>query len=194
MDPDRRSLHQGDRSLAMWRPILVSLTTAFIATASLATAEEKLPSSKEEIELSFAPVVRATSSAVVNVYAQRVVAEGRDIGLFADPFFRQFFGDDGSLGMPRERIQNSLGSGVIVDPRGLIVTNNHVIREGTDIRVVLADRREFEAKVLLADEHTDLAVLQIDSNGEKLPALKLGDSDDLEVGDLVLAIGNPFGV
>src|SRR5207244_13458228 len=83
---------------------------------------------------------------------------------------------------------------VIVDPRGLIVTNNHVIKEGTDIRVVLADRREFEAKLLLADEHTDLAVLKIDSKGEKLPALKLGDSDDLEVGDLVLAIGNPFGV
>src|SRR5438270_6760451 len=188
--------YRSDRSLGMWRRILVWLAAVFVAVASLAqaTAEEKLPSSVGEITLSFAPVVRATSAAVVNVYAQRVVDEGRDIGLFADPFFRQFFGEDGTFGVPRERIQNSLGSGVIVDPRGLIVTNNHVIKEGTDIRVVLADRREFEAKLLLADEHTDLAVLKIDSKGEKLPALKLGDSDDLEVGDLVLAIGNPFGV
>ena len=91
-------------------------------------------------------------------------------------------------------MQNSLGSGVIVDPAGLIVTNNHVIANGTDIKVVLADRREFEAKVLLTDERTDLAVLKIDVPDEELPALTLGDSDALEVGDLVLAIGNPFGV
>jgi Do/DeqQ family serine protease len=161
---------------------------------SPAMAEAKLPSSRTEIELSFAPVVHETSAAVVNVYARRVVDAGRDIGLLADPFFRRFFGDDGTFGAPRERVQNSLGSGVIVDPGGLIVTNNHVIKEGTDIRVVLADKREFEARLLLADERTDLAVLRIDPNNEKLPALKLGDSDDLEVGDLVLAIGNPFGV
>ena len=161
---------------------------------SPAMAETKLPSSRTEIELSFAPVVHETSAAVVNVYARRVVDAGRDIGLLADPFFRRFFGDDGTFGAPRERVQNSLGSGVIVDPGGLIVTNNHVIKEGTDIRVVLADKREFEARLLLADERTDLAVLRIDPNDEKLPALKLGDSDDLEVGDLVLAIGNPFGV
>ncbi len=130
---------------------------------------------------------------MVNVYAQRLVAR-RDSGLLADPFFRRFFGGDGSFGRPRERMQNSLGSGVIVDPGGLIVTNNHVIAGGTDIRVVLADKREFEAKLLLADERTDLAVLKIDAGDEALPALRLGDSDDLEVGDLVLAIGNPFGV
>ena len=113
---------------------------------------------------------------------------------FDDPFFRRFFGDDGSFGPPRERVQNSLGSGVIVDPRGLIVTNNHVIEDGTDIRVVLADRREFEAKLLLADERTDLAVLKIECRTRNCRRCKLGDSDDLEVGDLVLAIGNPFGV
>ena len=99
-----------------------------------------------------------------------------------------------AFGRPRERVQNSLGSGVIVDPAGLIVTNNHVIANGTDIKVVLADRREFEARVLLTDERTDLAVLKIDVPDEALPALTLGDSDALEVGDLVLAIGNPFGV
>jgi serine protease Do len=159
-----------------------------------AAAEQRLPSSRAQIEFSFAPVVRETAAGVVNVYSQRVVDEDRGMSLFADPFFRHFFGDDGSFGAPRERIQNSLGSGVIVDPRGLIVTNNHVIKEGTDIRVVLADKREFEAVLLLADERTDLAVLKINPSDEKLPALKLGDSDDLEVGDLVLAIGNPFGV
>jgi serine protease Do len=156
-------------------------------------AEKSPPADAAQIQLSFAPVVRNTSPAVVNVYAQRLVAR-RDRSLFDDPFFRHFFGDDGSFGRPRERVQNSLGSGVIVDPSGLIVTNNHVIAGGTDIRVALADKREFEAKLLLADERTDLAVLKIDAGDEILPVLQFGDSDDLEVGDLVLAIGNPFGV
>jgi S1-C subfamily serine protease len=105
-----------------------------------------------------------------------------------------FFGEDGSFGRPRERVQNSLGSGVIVDSGGIIVTNNHVVANATELRVVLADKREFEAKVLLADERTDLAVLKIDVKDEELPALPFANSDDLEVGDLVLAIGNPFGV
>jgi Do/DeqQ family serine protease len=114
--------------------------------------------------------------------------------MFDDPFFRRFFGDDGSFGRPRERVANSLGSGVIVDPRGFIVTNNHVVKGGNDIRVVLADKREFEAKLLLADERSDLAVLKIEAGDEALAFLKFGNSDDLDVGDLVLAIGNPFGV
>ena len=168
------------------------LLTLLLACAAVA-ADKSVPGNAGEMQLSFAPVVRNTAPAVVNVYAQRLVAE-RDSGLFADPFFRQFFGDDGSFGRPRERVQNSLGSGVIVDPSGLIVTNNHVIAGGTDIRVALADKREFKAKLLLADERTDLAVLKIDAGDEVLPVLKFGDSDDLEVGDLVLAIGNPFGV
>ena len=116
------------------------------------------------MQLSFAPVVKRTAPAVVNVYAQRVTqAQGNRF--FDDPFFRRFFGDDGSFGRPRERVQNSLGSGVIVDPAGLIITNNHVIAGGTDIKVALADKREFEAKVLLADERTDLAVLKIEVRG-----------------------------
>jgi Do/DeqQ family serine protease len=172
---------------------VLSAVVLFLASP-LAWAEERtVPGSTAEMQLSFAPVVQRTAPAVVNVYAQRVaVSQGNRF--FDDPFFRRFFGDDGSFGRPRERVQNSLGSGVIVDPAGFIVTNNHVIANGTDIKVVLADRREFEARVLLADERTDLAVLKIDVPDEELPALTLGDSDGLEVGDLVLAIGNPFGV
>ena len=98
------------------------------------------------------------------------------------------------FGRPRERVQNSLGSGVLVDPSGIVVTNNHVIQGGTEIRVVLSDRREFDATVALADEHTDLAILKLNAGQAKLPSLTLGDLDVLEVGDLVLAIGNPFGV
>ena len=173
--------------------IFMSALVLFMAVPAAGAQEKAVPASSGEVQLSFAPVVKRTAPAVVNVYAQRIsVAQGNRF--FDDPFFRRFFGDDGSFGRPRERVQNSLGSGVIVDPSGLIVTNNHVIANGTDIKVVLADRREFEAKVLLTDERTDLAVLKIDVPDEELPALKLGDSDALEVGDLVLAIGNPFGV
>ena len=172
----------------------VILSVTLLAFASLPSLGEKVvPATRAEAQLSYSPVVKKTAPAVVNVYSQRVVAT-RDNSYLDDPFFRRFFGDDGSFGRPRERVQNSLGSGVIVDPNGLIVTNNHVIEGGTDIKVVLADKREFEARVLLTDDRTDLAVLKIDVADEQLPALALGDSDALEVGDLVLAIGNPFGV
>jgi Do/DeqQ family serine protease len=172
---------------------LVVLSILLVATAAPAARADKVaPASGAEVRLSFAPVVRKTAPAVVNVYSQRVVATRNSF--LDDPFFQRFFGDDGSFGRPRERVQNSLGSGVIVDPNGLIVTNNHVVAGGTDIKVVLADKREFEARTLLTDERTDLAVLKIDVPDEQLPALKLADSDALEVGDLVLAIGNPFGV
>ena len=164
-----------------------------ITGASLAMADTAVPGSKPEIQLSFSPVVKKTAPAVVNVYAQRIVAT-RERSLTDDPFFRRFFGDDGTFGRPRERVQNSLGSGVIIDPKGLIVTNNHVVKDGTDIKVALADKREFAAKVMLTDERTDLAVLKIDVGDEALPSLNMGDSDALDVGDLVLAIGNPFGV
>ena len=153
----------------------------------------KVPSSKAEIQLSFAPVVRNAAPAVVNVYSSRVVKERSLSPFMNDPFFRRFFGERG-FGVPRRRVQNSLGSGVIVSADGYIVTNHHVIRGGTEVQVVLADRREFEAKVVLTDEQTDLAVLKIEVSGSELPFLKLSDSDDIEVGDLVLAIGNPFGV
>jgi Do/DeqQ family serine protease len=154
-----------------------------------------VPASRELIRLSFAPVVKKAAPAVVNVFSRRVVRTGEGpAALFNDPFFRRFFGDRFPRSMPRERVEQSLGSGVIVDAAGLIVTNHHVIKEAEEIRVVLADRREFEAHVMLSDERADLAVLKVDRQGEVLPVLAVGDSDQLEVGDLVLAIGNPFGV
>ncbi|HEY7764506.1 MAG TPA: DegQ family serine endoprotease [Aestuariivirgaceae bacterium] len=156
-------------------------------------AQKTVPQSFAHLQLSFAPLVKQTSPAVVNVYA-RTRVKTRSLSLFADdPFFRRFFGDD-TFGMPRERAQNSLGSGVIVHRSGIMVTNFHVVREATAIRVVLADRREFDASILLSDERSDLAVLKIDAGQQELPALDLGNSDELAVGDLVLAIGNPFGV
>jgi len=153
-----------------------------------------VPQSQQQIDLSFAPLVKQVSPAVVNVFTKRVVREQARSPFANDPFFQRFFGDRFSFGMPRERVQSSLGSGVIVGSNGIIVTNNHVIAGGDTFTVALADRREFEAEVLLADERTDLAVLKIDPAGERLPTLSFGDSDGLEVGDLVLAIGNPFGV
>ncbi len=172
--------------------ILTILSLGFGSLTALGDTRT-VPTSQGEVQLSFAPVVKRTAPAVVNVYSQRKQVSQTN-RYFDDPFFQRFFGDDGSFGRPRERVQNSLGSGVIVDPKGFIVTNNHVIANGTDIKVVLADRREFEARVLLADERTDLAVLKIDVPDEDLPTLPMGDSDGLEVGDLVIAIGNPFGV
>ena len=106
--------------------------------------------------------------------------------------FRRFFGDN-APGVPRGRSQSSLGSGVIVDPSGLVITNNHVIENMTEVKVALADRREFEAEIVLRDPRTDLAVLKL-KDATNLQAVELGDSEALQVGDLVLAIGNPFGV
>ena len=168
----------------------LALILLFFGFIYPAAAENRIPQSKVEISLSFAPIVKRTAPAVVNVYAKHIEKQV-DTGLMADPFFRRFFGDQGGQ---RERVANSLGSGVIVGEDGIIVTNNHVIKDAQDIRVVLADRREFEAKLLLADDRSDLAVLKIDVGDENLPSLVFANSDNLEVGDLVLAIGNPFGV
>jgi Do/DeqQ family serine protease len=150
------------------------------------------PTSRDGIQLSFAPIVRKAAPAVVNVYSRRLVQTRSPF--FNDPIFRRFFGDESPFGLPRQRVQQSLGSGVILDPSGFVVTNRHVIEASSEITVVLSDRREFDAKIVVSDEHADLAVLKIDTHGEKLPVLELGDSDQLEVGDLVLAIGDPFGV
>ena len=154
--------------------------------------ERVVPKTDAQVKLSYAPVVKEVAPAVVNVYSQRVV-QTRVSPFFNDPFFERFFGGDWG-GVPKNRIQNSLGSGVIVSENGIIVTNNHVIAGGQEFRVVLADRREFEAELLLADERTDLAVLRIDPGTEKMPVVTFGDSDETLVGDIVLAIGNPFGV
>lgn len=156
-------------------------------------AEASVPESAQQIQLSFAPVVRIAAPAVVNIYSRRVVRAGPSPFL-DDPFFRRFFGENFSFGLPRQRVENSLGSGVIVAPDGTIVTNHHVVAGADEITTVLADRREFAARLLGSDERTDIAVLKVDAGGERLPFIEFRDSDTVEVGDLVLAIGNPFGV
>jgi len=162
-----------------------------LALGSLPAAAQEgrvVPSSPAQLTLSFAPVVKRVAPAVVNVYAAKIV-ENRNPFL-DDPIFRRFFGGGGS----GEQIQRSLGSGVLVDPSGLIVTNNHVIEGADQIKVSLADKREFEAHIVLKDTRSDLAVLRIGNRGDRFTAIDLGDSDALQVGDVVLAIGNPFGV
>jgi Do/DeqQ family serine protease len=165
----------------------------FLAFILSSAAHAETPQSRQQITLSFAPLVKQAAPAVVNIYTQKVVRQ-RVSPLFEDPLFRQFFGNMIPPGMSRERLENSLGSGVIVKPDGIIVTSNHVIAGADQIRVVLSDRREFDATALTTDEHSDLAILRIDAKGEKLPFLEIRDSDEAEIGDLVLAIGNPFGV
>jgi Do/DeqQ family serine protease len=173
--------------------LLAGLSIA-AAAPSAPAQEATIPESAEQIRLSFAPIVKKVAPAVVNIYTRRVVQTRAVSPMFDDPFFRQFFGDDSGLSAPRERVQNSLGSGVIVSADGLVVTNEHVVNGAEDITVVLGDRREFEATVVTHDERTDLSVLRIDPKGDLLPTLTLADSDSIEVGDLVLALGNPFGV
>jgi Do/DeqQ family serine protease len=170
---------------------ICAATLVILATIGSASAQERvLPPAPTELRYSYAPLVKRIAPAVVNVYAGRVV-ENRN-PLFDDPFFRRFFG--GGNGLPREQVQRSLGSGVIVDASGLVVTNNHVIEGASEVKVSLADKRELEAEIVLKDSRTDLAVLRLKAERERFPALELGNSDDLQVGDVVLAIGNPFGV
>ncbi len=177
------------------RRALVLIAVLVMASGS-ALAESRTPTSQAEIKLSFAPLVKRAAPAVVNVFTQKIVESRSRVPLFNDPFFRQFFGEQFGVpqGQRRSHRQNSLGSGVIVDPRGVIVTNNHVIEGADEIRIVLSDRREYAATVEATDKKTDLAILRVDTGGKPLPYIEFRDSDDLEVGDLVLAIGNPFGV
>ena len=170
------------------------LTPVFLRPATVTYAEEKLPPpSREAIQYSYAPIVRKVAPAVVNVYV-RTHVQTYDLPFGNDPWFRRFFG--GAFGQPSDRVMSSLGSGVIISSDGLIVTNNHVVkgRGETEIRVALSDKREFDAKVISKDEKADIAVLKIEGGDGHFPYLQFDDSDSLEVGDLVLAIGNPFGV
>ncbi|MDP3896051.1 MAG: trypsin-like peptidase domain-containing protein, partial [Mesorhizobium sp.] len=150
--------------------------------------DKRVPFGRAEMQLSFAPLVRQTAPAVVNVYASQQVRQNSPF--MGDPFFERFFGGGGNQ-PPRQ--QQSLGSGVILDPSGIVVTNYHVIRDADEVRVALSDGSEFESRVVLKDERSDIAVLKIDSD-MPFPTIPIGDSDALEVGDLVLAMGNPFGV
>ncbi len=143
-----------------------------------------VPNSAGQVQLSYAPVVKETAPAVVNVFTSRTVRRRDD---FFDFMFRM-------QRSPQNRVQNSLGSGVIVRDNGIIVTNAHVVKGADELKVVLNDRREFEAEVIAEDAEIDLAVLKVDLGGERLPRLNLQEDGDLEIGDIVLAIGNPFGV
>ena len=160
---------------------------------AMAQQRKEPPPSREAAQYSFAPIVRKAAPSVVNVYVRSRV-QTFNSPFAGDPFFRRFFGDE--FGRPSERIQSSLGSGVIVSPEGLIVTNTHVVKASgqTEIRVALSDKREFDAKVVSQDDKSDIAILKIENGDGKFPAIAIEDSDSLEVGDLVLAIGNPFGV
>jgi Do/DeqQ family serine protease len=169
--------------------VLCTLTSA----ASLCHAQaqdRRVPSSQAELRLSYAPIVQRVQPAVVNVYAAKMVQNRNP--LLDDPIFRRFFGVPGQQ---PEQMQRSLGSGVMVDASGLVVTNNHVIEGADQVKVSLADKREYEAEIVLKDSRTDLAVLRLkDTNKERFTTLDFANSDELMVGDVVLAIGNPFGV
>ena len=166
---------------------------ANVAPPPPAAAVRQVPASQAQVQLSFAPVVKQVAPAVVNVYATTITQQS-DSPFANDPFFGRLFGQNGPF-KSRPRESQSLGSGVIVDPVGVIVTNSHVVTGATDVKVAVQGGRRYDVDVLLNDSKTDLAVLKIkDPGGKSFPALQFADSDALQVGDLVLAIGNPFGV
>jgi len=155
-----------------------------------------LPGDLSGLGEGFVEVAKATKPAVVNISTTRVIRlrEAPFSPFFNDPFFRRFFGEDFFRGfrIPREQREQSLGSGVIVSHDGFIITNNHVVERASEIRILLADKREFKGRVVATDPRTDVAVVKI--AGDNLPTIPWGDSDQLQVGEWVLAIGNPFGL
>jgi Do/DeqQ family serine protease len=169
--------------------IFMVLLVLWAATAPASAQDRRVPASAAELRLSYAPIVQHVQPAVVTVYAAKVVQDRNP--LLDDPIFRRFFGVPGGQ---QEQVQRSLGSGVMVDPSGLVVTNNHVVEGADQFKVSLSDKREFEAEIVLKDSRTDLAVLRLKDAHEKFPTLDFSNSDELMVGDVVLAIGNPFGV
>lgn len=185
---------------------LLTILLAGTASAQMARTEsqeapakdgvtKQVPLSRGEIQLSFAPVVKRAAPSVVNVYASHVDKRSSERTSAMEEFMRRFFGEtDGGRGPRGERAQKSLGSGVLVDGSGLVITNAHVIDNMNEVRVALADRREFEASIVLRDSRTDLAVIRIKEPPAGLAPMAFGDADRLEVGDFVMAIGNPFGV
>ncbi|WDT75674.1 MAG: DegQ family serine endoprotease [Candidatus Manganitrophus sp.] len=163
--------------------------------AAVNDPQKSKPPAISQAEQTFVEISKSVTPAVVNIATTRVVNRGEEAPGFPfdDPFFRRFFGDESPRrGQPRERRAQSLGSGVIVDPNGLILTNNHVVEKADEIKVVLGDKREFKGKLIGSDPKTDLAVIRIDA--KELPTVSWGDSDKLQVGEYVLAIGNPFGL
>src|SRR6201996_7722788 len=169
--------------------ILLCLGALAGSVLPAAAQDRRVPASPAELRLSYAPIVQRVQPAVVNVYAAKMVQNRNP--LLDDPIFRRFFGVPGQQ---PEQMQRSLGSGVMVDPSGLVVTNVHVIEGADQVKVSLSDKREFEAEIVLKDTRSDLAVLRLKDTHEKFPTLDFANSDELQVGDVVLAIGNPFGV
>ncbi|WP_398472175.1 DegQ family serine endoprotease, partial [Tardiphaga sp.] len=167
----------------------IVLSQSVLSLSPASAQNRQVPTSPTELKLSYAPIVQRVQPAVVNVYAAKTVQNRNP--LLDDPVFRRFFGGQG---MQPEQMQRSLGSGVMVDAAGLVVTNNHVIEGADQVKISLSDKREFEAEIVLKDSRTDLAVLRIKDAKEKFATLDFANSDDLLVGDVVLAIGNPFGV
>jgi serine protease Do len=189
----QQALRQGKQGLSWFGGAAVAVSMTLASAVPMAQAQQ-VPSSREQIQLSFSQVVRQAAPAVVNIYTRKVVRARSLPPIFQDPRFQFFFGNRLPQGLPQQRVENALGSGVLIESDGVVVTNNHVIEGADEITVVLQDRREFQAELVGSDERTDLAVLRLKDAPSDLPILPLGSMDALEVGDLVLAIGNPFGV
>src|SRR5215470_11679903 len=164
----------------------------FAQKVPVAVAKDLTPIRLGEFSNGFSEVIKPALPAVVNIHSSKVVKSKGTSPFFNDPFFRQFFGDQFGDVQPRAQREQSLGSGVIVTSDGTILTNNHVIDGAQEIKVDLADKRQLAAKVIGSDPKTDIAVLKINATG--LPTLTLGDSSKLNVGDVIFAIGDPFGI
>jgi len=154
------------------------------------------PAFAEEGESTLADVAESSINGVVNISSTKVIrGEGRQLSpFFNDPFFREFFGPRFFHGIPQERREKSLGSGVIVSDDGIVLTNNHVVENAEEIRVTLADDREFDAEIVGTDPKSDVAVIRLKGDTKHLDPIPFGDSGDIRLGDVVLAIGNPFGL
>ncbi len=157
---------------------------------ALRVAKDNSSVSLGNFQNGFSSIIDPALPAVVNISSTKVVRQPAMQGLFADPFFQQFFG--GQPAQPQTEQEHSLGSGVIVNPDGYILTNNHVVAGATDVEVFTQDHRKYKARVVGTDPRTDIAVLKIGASG--LPFFTLGDSSKLKVGDMVFAIGDPFGI
>ncbi|MFZ9737114.1 MAG: HhoA/HhoB/HtrA family serine endopeptidase [Prochlorotrichaceae cyanobacterium] len=187
--------------LAIVLGILFTLSTLAVlpsqaeaVTPQSATVLAQLPPQSVSGQESFvARAVKQIGGAVVRIDTERTIVRAAD-PFFDDPFFRRFFGDDFSSRLPREQLQRGQGSGFIVDADGIVLTNAHVVDQADRVTVTLKDGRQFEGQVKGADQVTDLAVVQINSNNTPLPVARLGDSDAVEVGDWAIAVGNPLGL